>query len=96
MLWCNQPSLPAGALEEHVAQRFPSHVFEVLMFENPQHLRSVPDVSHGHVLVRRRRPDSGGDNGRQPAVVMEVCVDSVASARAAKAGGEIALDVSIL
>ena len=38
--------------EDYVTTKFPRHVYDVLMFENPIELKSVKSVVHVHVFVR--------------------------------------------
>lgn len=84
LLWCNRPEFPGNSMIVEIERRLgrqddPHNDLEYELFENPPYLRSIPDLCHAHIFLRRRHPKD---------FVMEVCIDSVASARAAKAAGQ--------
>lgn len=83
IIWCNRGSFSPEEVEAHVKEQ-QGDVYEALHFINSPHLRSIPDISHAHVFLRRRA---------SVPVLMEACVESVQSALAAKAGGTRKRDI---
>ena len=51
VVWCEAGSIAVDALHALIADKLPNH--QVQTFENPVHLRSVPELHHVHVISRK-------------------------------------------
>jgi hypothetical protein len=55
IIWCEAGHISEEDLQQIVAVERPEAEFEVQIFENPPHLKSVPELHHVHVISRSVR-----------------------------------------
>ncbi|OMH80937.1 hypothetical protein AX774_g5612 [Zancudomyces culisetae] len=46
---------PEPYVKEYIEECFPSKDNEYLWFVNPPHLQSIPDLHHGHLMIRKKK-----------------------------------------